>query len=140
MAVLNERMLDFIRQQKSAIVCTVRKDGSSHTARVTAGVVDGKLWISGTQNRVRTKHLRANPRASVAIFANDGKWLGIEANVTIHEGPDAPQKALALQRATGREPEDVDGFLKNMAAQNRIIYEFEPNRIYGSYEPAAASR
>ena len=32
---------------------------------MTAGVVDGKLWISGTQNRVRTKHLRANPRVEL---------------------------------------------------------------------------
>ena len=134
MAELNERMLEFVRQQKSAIIVTTRKDGSSHTARVTAGIVGGKIWISGTQNRVRTKHLRANPRASVAVFANDGRWLGVEANVTILEGPDAPQKCLELRRATGNEPADVDAFLRTMVEEQRLICEFQPVRVYGRYE------
>ena len=56
------------------------------------------------------------------------------------EGADASRKALELQRATGREPEDVDAFLKDMAAQQRIIYEFDPKRVYGSYEPGAENR
>src|SRR5436309_2605797 len=114
MAELNEGMLDFIREHKSAIVVTVRPDGSSHTARVTAGVVDGKVWTTGTQTRVRVKHLRSNPRASIAIVANDGRWLGIEANVTLLDGPDAPQLCLALRSANGQAPKDVDEFLRTM--------------------------
>ena len=137
---MNEDARRFLEENNTAIMVTVRPNGTAHVARVSCGLVDGKLWSSGNASRVRTRHLRTNPNATVCVFARDRRWIGIEAVVTIHEGPDAPQKALALQRATGREPEDVDGFLKNMAAQNRIIYEFEPNRIYGSYEPAAASR
>lgn len=134
MAELNEKMMEFIRREKAAIVVTTRKDGSSHTARVTAGIVNGKLWTSGTQNRVRVKHLRANPRASIAIVANNGDWLGIEANVTLLDGPDAPQNCLALRRASGNEPADVEGFLKTMVEEKRLICQFEPVRIYGRYE------
>ena len=126
----------FLEENHSAMMVTVRPNGSAHVARVSCGLVDGKLWSSGNVSRVRTKHLRANPNATLAVFARDRRWIGIEAAVTIHEGPDAPQKALQLQRAQGREPEDVDTFLQDMAAQQRIIYEFEPKRIYGSYEPA----
>ena len=131
----------FLDENHQAIMVTVRPDGTAHVARVSCGIVDGKLWSSGTVSRVRTKHLRANPNATLSVFAGrDRRWMGIEAEVKIHEGPDAPQKALALQRATGREPQDVDAFLKDMADQQRIIYEFEPKRIYGSYEPGAESR
>jgi hypothetical protein len=92
------------------------------------------VWISGTQTRVRTKHVRANPQGSLAVFADDGRWLGIEARIKIIEDPDVPQKLLALQRASGREPEDVDAFVRTMVEQQRLIFEFEPTRVYGRYE------
>jgi PPOX class probable F420-dependent enzyme len=132
---LDEQARRFLEENHSAIMVTVRPNGTAHVARVSCGLVDGKLWSSGNVSRVRTKHLRANPNATMCIFARDRRWIGIEAVVSIHEGPDAPQKTLDLQRAQGREPEDVDAFLKDMAAQQRIVYEFEPRRIYGSYEP-----
>jgi PPOX class probable F420-dependent enzyme len=126
----------FLEQNYSCIMVTVRVNGTAHVARVNCGLVDGKLWSSGTKNRVRTKHLRTNPHATLCVFARDRRWIGIEATVKIHEGPDAPQKALALARAQGREPADAAAYLRDMAAQERIIYEFEPERIYGSYAEA----
>ena len=135
--MLDEDARRFLEENHSAIMVTVRADGTAHVARVSCGVVDGKLWSSGNVSRVRTKHLRTNPNATLCAFARDRRWIGIESVVTIHEGPDAPQKALALQRAQGREPEDVEAFLRDMAAQQRVIYEFEPKRVYGSYEPVS---
>lgn len=133
---MDELARKFLDENHTAIMVTVRANGTAHVARVSCGLVDGKLWSSGTKNRVRTKHLRANPQATLCVFARDRRWIGVEATVTVHEDPDVPRKALALNRAQGREPEDVDAFLKDMAAQERIIYEFEPQRIYGSYEEA----
>ena len=134
---LNADVKRFLDENHACIMVTVRANGTAHVARVNCGLVEGKLWSSGTKDRVRTKHLRANPHATLCIFARDRRWLGIEARVTIREGADIPQKALALQRAQGREPEDVEAFLKTMVVQERIIYEFEPERIYGSFEPVA---
>lgn len=131
---MDELARKFLEENHTAIMVTVRANGTAHVARVSCGLVDGELWSSGTKNRVRTKHLRVNPHATLCVFARDRRWIGVEATVTIHEGPDAPERALALQRAQHREPEDVDAFLKDMAAQERIIYEFAPVRIYGSYE------
>lgn len=136
---MDEDARRFLEENHTCIMVTVRANGTAHVARVNCGLVDGKLWSSGNASRVRTKHLRTNPNATLCIFARDRRWIGIESAVTIHEGPDAPQKALELQRAQGREPEDADAFLKDMAAQQRVIYEFEPKRVYGSYEPASPS-
>ena len=133
MVEINERAAAFLRDNHSAVMVTVRADGSAHVARVSCGLVDGRIWSSGTKARVRTKQLRTNPHGTLCVFSSrDRLWLGIEAIVAIHEGPDAPEKTLALHRSMGREPEDVDAFLKNMAAQQRIIYEFQPTRIYGA--------
>ena len=59
----------FLDENHQAIMVTVRPDGTAHVARVSCGLVDGKLWSSGTVSRVRTKHLRANPNATLSVFA-----------------------------------------------------------------------
>src|SRR5439155_1314089 len=51
---MDERVAAFIDQNPSAAMVTLRADGTSHTARVGVGVVDGKIWSSGTQSRLRT--------------------------------------------------------------------------------------
>lgn len=134
--MLNEKMLAFLQKHHSAIIVTVRKNGAPHTARVTSGVVEGKVWISGTQTRVRTGHMRDNPNVALAVVADDGtgQWLGIEGNATLHEGFDVPDRALALRRVSGREPPDVEAFKREMVDQQRLICEIEPIRTYGRYE------
>jgi PPOX class probable F420-dependent enzyme len=114
---------------------TVRPNGSAHVARVTIGLMDGKVWSTGTRDRVRTKHLRANPRATFFLFDPRSRlWVGLEGRVTIHDGPDAPQKCLAFRRVTGQAPEDVDAFLREMVEVGRVIYELDVERWYGSPE------
>ncbi len=132
--MLNDAMLDFVRKNRTGAMITVRKDGSSHVARCTVGVVDGKLVSSGTQTRVRTKHVRQNPKATLFIFGQGGDWLGVEANVTLHEGEEGLQKDLALKTTLDGVPDDAETYLKTRREQQRLIYEFEPVRVYGSYE------
>ena len=133
---MDEDKLDFIRRNPSAIMVTTRKNGSAHVARLTVGVVDGKVWASGTATRVRTKHLLQNPQAALAVFAQNGtgQWLGIEARVKMYEGRDGWDKTLELRRALGDVPENLDEFYQRLEEQQRLIYEFEPVRTYGRYK------
>ena len=131
---MDEHIARFLERVWTGAMVTVRPNGTAHVARLNVGLVDGKIWVSGTQSRVRTKHLRANPKATLFVFdSKSGDWLGIEGHVTIHEGPDAPEKCLALQRATGREPEDLEAFRRRMVEEQRLIYEFSIDRAYGAY-------
>jgi PPOX class probable F420-dependent enzyme len=116
-------------------MATLRADGTPHLVRVGVGLVDGKLWSSGTKTRVRTRHLRHDPRAT--LFVLDPKdawhWLALETTVTIHDGPDAVDRNLALYRVLAGEPDDLDEYRRAMVDEQRLIYEFEINRAYGSY-------
>jgi hypothetical protein len=80
--MLEERALKFVEEATSAAMITLRKDGTPHAARVGVGVVDGKIWSSGTQTRVRTKHLRRDPRATLFVFDTapdrSWRWLALE--------------------------------------------------------------
>ena len=111
----------FLEENHTCVMVTLRANGIAHVVRVNCGLVDGKLWSLSAKNRVRTKHLLAHPHATLGVLARDRRWIGIEATVTMHDGSDVPQRALALQRAQGREPEDIDTFLKEMAAQARVM-------------------
>ena len=125
--------LAFLEDNHAAAMVTLRADGTPHVARVGVGLVDGKLWSSGTQGRIRTKHLRRDPRSTLFVFDTDDawRWLGLEATVTILDGSDAPDLNLALYRVLAGEPDDTAEYLEAMKREERLIYEFEISRSYG---------
>jgi PPOX class probable F420-dependent enzyme len=130
---LSERDREFVANNRSAVMVTLKADGTPHVARVGVGLVDGRLWSSGTQGRLRTKHLRRDPRCTLFVFSDEHRyqWLGLETTVTILDGPDAPDLNLRLYRELAGEPDDVDEYLAAMVLEERLIYEFEVGRTYG---------
>lgn len=131
---MKDHVRQFLEIHHGAVQTTLRKDGSPHVARIGVGLVDGKLWSSSTQTRLRTKHLRRDPRSSLLVMnsGNPQNWVGLDCRVTILDGPDAPQQNLALYRVVaGKDPDDIDEYLDAMVAEQRIVYEFEILRSYG---------
>jgi PPOX class probable F420-dependent enzyme len=132
---MDEKVRSFLEKHHGAVMTTLKKDGTPHVARVGAGLVDGKLWSSGTATRIRTKHLRRDPRSTLFVFGGHAQeWAGLETKVTILDGDDAPQLNLALYRVlAGKDPDDMDEYLKAMADDERLIYEFEILHSYGQF-------
>ncbi len=132
----------FLSDHHSAAMITVARDGTPKVARVGVALVDGKLWSSGTQDRVRTKRLRRDPRCTLFVFDHPGwGWLALETIVTILDGSDAPMQSLQLFRVMQGRPTGPlmwfggemgeEQFLERMAEEQRLIYEFDVNRAYG---------
>lgn len=131
---MDQKARAFLDEHHSAVQATTRKDGSPHVARIGVGLVDGKLWSSATQGRVRTGHLRRDPRCSLLVLGKDPwHWLGLDCRVTILDGDDAPELNLRLYRVLAGEPDDTEEYLQAMVAEERLIYEFEILRAYGAY-------
>lgn len=132
---MDENVQHFLEQHHAAIMATLKRNGTPHVARVTIGLVDGKLWSSGTQSRARTAHLRRDPRATLCVLdeQNPYRWLGLETTVRILDGHDAPQQNLALYRVVAGEPHDIEEYLQAMADEQRLIYEFSIDRVYGQF-------
>jgi hypothetical protein len=138
---LTDSELAFLEKNPSAAMVTVGSDGIAKVTRVGVALVDGRLWSSGTQDRIRTKRLRRDPRCTLYVHDNAFGFLTIETTVAILDGPDAAAQNLRLfRRMQGRptgplswfggefeEPE----FLAQMEAEQRLIYEFEPHHSYG---------
>ena len=145
---MDERIQAFLEANQSAAMITLRANGAPHVARIGLGVIDGKIWRSGTQGRVRTKHLRRDPRATLFVFETGYRWLGLETTVTILEGQDVPQLTLRFMRSlqAGIDPQPAPGritwfgqqkteeeFLQIMVDERRLLYEFDITRAYGMY-------
>lgn len=151
---MDESAIAFIEKNSSAGMTTLRADGSAHTVRVGVGFLDGKLWSSGTQSRLRTRHLRHDPRCTLFVYesgeaiAGAYRYLTLETTVTLLEGPDAPElsvrffQALQLRLPTPPQPghlqwygqqKTIAEFRQQMIDEQRLIYEFEVTRSYGMY-------
>jgi hypothetical protein len=120
---------------------TVGRDGTPKAARVGVALVDGKLWSSGTADRVRTGRLRRDPRCTLFVYDTGYAWLALETSVTILDGPDAAERSLRLFRVMqdrrtgplswfGGEVAE-DDFLRAMVDEGRLVYEFEVHHTYG---------
>jgi hypothetical protein len=138
---LSEKEIEFLQNNRTAAMITVDSAGVAKTARVGIALVDGRLWSSGTQDRVRTRRLRRDPRCTLFVFGNSFNWLTIESTVSILDGPDAPELNVRLFRLMQNRPEgplswfgkefDEDSFRAQMTEEGRLIYEFVVERTYG---------
>jgi PPOX class probable F420-dependent enzyme len=133
---MDERIEKFLKDNHLAVMTTLRPDGSPHSVMVGVGLVDGRLWSSGTQDRVRTKHLRKDNRATLLLLNRDNpwSWISIDSHVTILDGPDAVDRNQALYEViTGGPPENLEEYRQAMVDERRLIHEFSIDRTYGSY-------
>lgn len=140
---LSDRDIAFLNDHQSAAMITVGTDGLAKAVRVGVVLVDGKLQSSGTQDRVRTRRLRADPRCTLFVFGGTFAFMTLETTVTILDGPDSPALNLRLMRQMQRKPSGPlawfggdlteEEFLDTMVAERRLVYQFEVLRTYGLY-------
>ena len=138
---LSEQETSFLEAHQTAAMVTISADGMPKVARVGVSLVDGRLWSSGTRDRVRTKRLRRDPRCTLFVFDPKFTWMALETNVNILDGPDAPELNVRLFRVMQHRPSgplswfngemEEEELLKVMAEEGRLIYEFDIERSYG---------
>ena len=132
---MDEKVQLFLEEHHSAVMATTKNDGRAHLARMAVGLVEGKLWSSGTRDRVRTKHLKRDPRCTLMVLdlKTPYVWMALETTVDILDGPDAVDNNLALYRVLAGEPDDVQEYREAMVAEKRLIYQFNIERSYGMF-------
>jgi PPOX class probable F420-dependent enzyme len=142
---LSEKERSFLDKHHAAAMITLRNDGTPHAVRVGVALVDGNIWSSGVPGRVRTAHLRRDPRATLLVFEQGFGYLSVEARVKILDGADGAEQNLRLFEVmqAGRsdprvlmwngKPLAIDAFLQAMRVEQRLIYQFEPVRTYGLF-------
>ena len=139
--LLSDDEIEFLRQNRSAAMITVGSDGFAKAVRIGLGLVDGELWSSGTEARVRTARLRRDARCTLIVFDPKFLYLTLETTVELIDGPEAVDLNVRLFRELQGRPEgplswfggeyDEDRFREIMVEEQRLIYQFEVQRSYG---------
>ena len=138
---LTETQKRVLETNRAAAMITVGEDGRAKAVRVGVAVVTGKIWSSGTRDRVRTERLRSDPRCTLFVFEPGFAALTLETRVAILDGPEVADQSVALFRTMQGKPAgpltwhgeelEEEEFRRAMVDQGRIIYEFAVERAYG---------
>jgi hypothetical protein len=138
---LSDDEIEFVRKHRSAAMITVGADGFAKAVRIGFGLVDGKLWSSGTDQRARTRRLRRDPRCTLFVFDPGFLYLTLETTVELIDGAEAVDFNVRLFRELQGRPAgplswfggeyDEDRFREIMVEEGRLIYQFEVQRSYG---------
>ncbi|HVL89981.1 MAG TPA: PPOX class F420-dependent oxidoreductase [Actinomycetota bacterium] len=109
---------------------TIGTAGPPHLSVVFAAVVEGELWISSTQDRRKTKNVRANPHAS--FLSGTGPWAAIEGTARVDDGEDIAERLRRYYRTASGEHPDWDEYDAAMVAEKRLVIAITPVRAYGA--------
>ena len=140
---LGDRERAFIDANPGAAMITLGDDGVPKAVRVAVGLIDGRLWSSRTRDRVRTRRLQRDPRCTLYVHEAGYGFLVLETTVTVLDGPDVADDSVRFFRLMQHQPDgplrwfggelEEAEFRQTMLDEGRLLYEFEPHRVYGLY-------
>lgn len=142
--ILTDKELVFLEANHSAAMITIGKDGYAKPVRISFAVVDGKIWSSGNRNRVRTKRLLKDQRCTLYVHEPTFNFLALETEVTIlDDGEKTLDDSVRYFRQMLGCPEGKikwrgeelteEQFRDWLVEDERILYQFEPVKFYGTY-------
>jgi PPOX class probable F420-dependent enzyme len=129
---LSARQRAFLEANHRAIMATVDDRGRPHAVPVLCALVDGQLWSSGTDLRVRTRYLAARPYASLTVLGQGfgGEWLTVSGRVETRRQHRVEDNLRLYRAVTGRDPDDLEEYRAAMVAERRLVYVLTPERVY----------
>jgi PPOX class probable F420-dependent enzyme len=116
---------EFLKANHRAVLATFRSDASLLLSLVLAGVDgEGRVIISSTEDRVKVRNLRRDPRASLCampdrFFGGGVQLHGVAAVVSL---PEAMEPLVDyFRRSAGREHEDWEEYRRAMERERRVL-------------------
>ena len=130
--------LDFMRERHHGVLTTIKRDGRPQLSNVTYVVSDdGKIRVSVTDSRAKTKNLRRDPRASLHVAQSDfWAYAVVECDVELMpvaaDPHDATTDALVeYYRSVMGEHGDWEEYRQTMVDDGRLLLLLTPVHAYG---------
>ncbi|MDQ4112249.1 MAG: PPOX class F420-dependent oxidoreductase [Actinomycetota bacterium] len=127
--MLTDRQAQILSEPNSAVVTTLRKDGSAHSTLAWVDWDGEFVLINTVVGRIKERHLRRDNRISVCVVdRNNTNWyLGVEGRAELVTEGAAEHFNKITREYLGR-----DGVLKEGAV--RIIARFRPDKVWGIFD------
>ena len=124
----------FVRDNHHAVLVTRRGDGRLQTSPIACGLHDdGRVAISVTEDRAKTRNARRDPRVSLCVF-NDafyGRWVQVEGTAEFVDGADRLDALVDYYRRLSGEHPDWDEYRAAMDRDRRVLLRFDIARASG---------
>lgn len=120
--------LEWAEQRRIGTLITLRRDGRAQSSDITYLVQDGKIVISLTETRAKTKNIANDPRVLLHVSdPNTMSYVSIDGvaqlSPTTTELGDATSDALVeyYRTAAGNEHPDWDEYRQAMIDERRLL-------------------
>jgi|SRR6266516_205455 len=128
-----EQANDFIAKNHRGVLATIKRDGRPQLSNIAYALdYDGRIRISVTRDRAKTRNLRRDPRASLAIQGDNWyEYLVVEATAEIEEGPKAQADRRRIYGVIAGKPHpNWYEFDEAMVREGRLILALTIERVY----------
>lgn len=130
--------LTFVRERHQGVLTTLRRDGRPQLSNITYVVGDdGRVRVSVTDGRAKTRNLQRDPRASLHVTSSDfWSYAVLDCDVELMpvaaDPHDATVDALVeYYRSVMGEHEDWDDYRRAMVNDGRLLLLLSPTHAYG---------
>ncbi len=136
---VDDRMLAFVAEHRWGVLATIRGNGRPQLSNVGyAYDPQERLFrVSVTDDRAKTKNLRADPRVTLHVTSRDfWTWVAVEGSAELTPVAADPHDAtveelITYYRGTVGEHPDWDEYRAAMVADRRLVVRFRPEHTYG---------
>ena len=117
-----------IREERLAILATLRRDGSAQLSPINYVNQDDQILISTTRDRAKCHNVRRNPQVSLCILRPGGRpYVTVYGQAQIEE-TDIAERTAAIFRNISDRPLP-DNFGEVLAQQRRVLIVVTPERF-----------
>lgn len=121
----------FLAEHHKGVLATLRSDGRPQLSNIVYALLEGRVRVSVTADRAKTRNLERDPRVSLHVTTDEfWPYLVVEGHAQLSSVAAAPgdatcQRLLALHDAVAAEPHpDPDEFHEAMVAERRLELSF----------------
>jgi PPOX class probable F420-dependent enzyme len=130
--------LAFAAARTHGTLVTLKRDGRPQLSNIAYTLDGGRVRISVTDDRAKTRNLRRDPRASMHVGGDHFyAYVVLEGTVSISEVTTEPGDAVGrelgeiYETIAGQAHPDWDEFYAAMVAEPRVVVSFEVDHAYG---------
>lgn len=121
----------FLAEHHTGVLATIKSDGRPQLSNIVYAVLEGRVRVSVTADRAKTRNLQRDPRVSLHVTSDEfWPYLVVEGHAQLSPVASEPgdavcQRLLALHDAVSAEPHpDPDEFHEAMVAEHRLELSF----------------
>ena len=136
----DSKMLAVVAEHRWGVLATIKADGRPHLSNVGYAYdrPAGLIRVSVTDDRMKTRNLRRDPRVTRHVASKDS-WTWVAegtaelAAVAAEPHDSTVEELITYYRGTAGEHPDWDKYRAAMVADRRLVVRIRPEHTYGQF-------